>query len=193
MKKDNGHAERREQPAKTRADREFEAAFLETVSNGAPLNWRYWVHQLPMLTAGEAARLMCGLDPDLFKSLESHPNNIEPGDSCKKAAMIQRLAEREGKESAIPGEWIFWADKQQIKVHDGFRLEVELLPAKTTAEPAPGTGKKWTPEKLAEMKAYREGHTMPETAVKYGISEQRIRELLPRRNPKTNPFAGLIT
>ncbi len=72
------------------------------------------------------------------------------------------------------------------------RLSVEIAP---TAGPAPvvvPTGKKWTPETLAELKAYRETHTMPETAEKFGISEQRIRKLLPSNKPKAKPFAGLI-
>lgn len=69
----------------------------------------------------------------------------------------------------------------------------EPAPAQTAATPAPVTGgKKWTPEKLAELKTYRETHTMPETAVKFGISEQRIRDLLPSKKPKAKPFAGLI-
>ena len=61
-----------------------------------------------------------------------------------------------------------------------------------TAPPVPVTDKKWISEKLAELKAYREGHTMPETAVKFGISKQRIRQLLPRGTTKANPFTGLI-
>lgn len=76
-------------------------------------------------------------------------------------------------------------------------------PAQRPAEPAPvatesacnmpGNGKKWTPEKKSELQAYRENHTMPETAAKFGISEQRIRQLLPRANPKNaSPFPGVI-
>lgn len=67
-------------------------------------------------------------------------------------------------------------------------------PQATTSSPAPvgAGGKKWTPEKLAELKTYREAYTMPETAVKFGISEQRIRELLPSEKPKAKPFDGLI-
>lgn len=60
--------------------------------------------------------------------------------------------------------------------------------------PAPvvAAGKTWTPEKLEQLKAYRETHTMPETADKFGISEQRIRRLLPSKRPTAKPFAGLI-
>lgn len=55
---------------------------------------------------------------------------------------------------------------------------------------APGKGKVWTPEKLAELKAYRAAHTMPETATKFGISEQRIRQLLPSNKPKQKGYSA---
>ena len=74
----------------------------------------------------------------------------------------------------------------------GSKLPIDTAPEQSPATPAPVAGKKWTPEKLAELKAYREVHTMPETAVKFGISEQRIRGLLPSQKPKAKPFAGLI-
>ena len=59
------------------------------------------------------------------------------------------------------------------------------------ATPAVQTGKRWTPEMLAELSAYRDRHTMPETAKKFGITEQRIRHLLPRKESKVTPFSGL--
>jgi hypothetical protein len=73
-------------------------------------------------------------------------------------------------------------------------------PAQNPAEPAPvapsassepSSRKRWTPEKLAELEAYRATHTMPETAAKFGITEQRIRQLLPSAKPKASPFSGL--
>ena len=68
----------------------------------------------------------------------------------------------------------------------------QTAPEQSPATPAPVAGKKWTPEKLAELKAYREAHTMPETVAKFGITAQRIRKLQPRKKPKAKPFAGLI-
>jgi len=53
-------------------------------------------------------------------------------------------------------------------------------------------GKRWTPEKLAELKAYREANTMPETAAKFGITAQRIRQLLPRKKPMGATYSALI-
>ena len=57
------------------------------------------------------------------------------------------------------------------------------------AKPAPMAGKKWTPDKLAELRAYRDKHTMPETADKFGITEQRIRALLPSNKPQKKPYS----
>lgn len=125
-------------PANLRGRLETNAAFAETVYNGKAINWRYWVHQLPALTAGEASRLLCALDPDpdLFQDLENRPNRNDPSRHCKNALMIQRLAEREGKESATPAEWLAWADTHQFTVHDGFRFAVESAPGQA-AKPAP--------------------------------------------------------
>jgi hypothetical protein len=70
----------------------------------------------------------------------------------------------------------------------------QVATAQEAATPAPeaANGKKWTPEMLAELKAYRDAHTMQETAAAFGISEQRIRQLLPIKKAKAQPFAGLI-
>lgn len=51
------------------------------------------------------------------------------------------------------------------------------------ARNALGSGKVWTPEKLAEMEAYRKQHRTKKTAEHYGISPQRVRQLLPRKKP----------
>lgn len=113
-----------------RERREMNAAFRESVHNDSFINWRYWVEQMPQLTAGEAARLMCALDPDLFADLEHRPNTNDPSGRCRNAEKLQRLAERQGKQTATPQSWLAWADEQGIKVHDGFRLEVESLTAR---------------------------------------------------------------
>lgn len=121
-------------------ERKFNAAFAESVCNDTVINWRYWVEQMPRISAAEAARLMCALDPDLFKSLDHRPNKNDPSDLCRKAEIIQRLAERQGKQTASPADWLAWAGEQKIKVHDGFRIEVESLPAlETQVSPAQNT------------------------------------------------------
>jgi hypothetical protein len=65
----------------------------------------------------------------------------------------------------------------------------EPVPATDNA-PVAASRKKWTPEKLAELKAYREAHTMPETVEKFGITEQRIRKLLPTGKPQKKPYSA---
>lgn len=100
---------------------EYRAAFRETVYNGRPINWRYWVHQIPMLTACEASRLLSGLDPDIFENLEFRPNANDPSAACARARMIQRLAQREGLNDASPSDWLQWANRKTIAVHVGYR------------------------------------------------------------------------
>ena len=82
----------------------------------------------------------------------------------------------------------FLAD-MQCSVRIG-AAEAKPAPVADSASNAPSTGKVWTPEKLAELKAYRAAHTMPETAKKFGISEQRIRQLLPSKKPKRPGYSA---
>ncbi|MDD5001779.1 hypothetical protein [Rhodoferax sp.] len=63
-----------------------------------------------------------------------------------------------------------------------------------TGEPAPAkkpapANKKWTPERKAELKAFRDAHTEKETAAKFGISGPRIRILLPTGEPQKKPYS----
>ncbi len=119
---------------KAKDEGEFDAAFAESVYNGVSINWRYWVHQMPTLTTAQAARLMSGLDPDIFENLDSRPNKNDPSRLCEKARMIQRLVETQGKHSESPAEWLAWADSHGFKVHDGFRIEVEAMPSNRQAD-----------------------------------------------------------
>lgn len=104
-----------------------QSAYDEVGLNGASIAWRYWVHQMPTLSAAEAARLMSALDPDKFSSLHEFPGMDDPSQHCEKAGNIQRLAERLGMAEATPSAWLAWADEREIHVHVGFRIEVEHL------------------------------------------------------------------
>ncbi len=59
-----------------------------------------------------------------------------------------------------------------------------------SASTAPGNGKVWTPEKLAEVKAYREKYGTRKTAEHYQVTEQRIRQLLPGEKPKAKGYSA---
>ena len=133
----------------------------------------------------------------------SAPEYMPPPDGIKLLYRLGVLVHDELEETvthlAAIGRYDTAEPQQTAPATDPAPLEADAMtpspaPAQNTATPAPEAtgGKKWTPEKLAELKTYREAHTMPETAVKFGISEQRIRELLPSKKPKAKPFPGLI-
>ena len=68
-------------------------------------------------------------------------------------------------------------------------------PAPVVAESASGgvepvAGKRWTSEKLAELKSYREKHGTKKTAEFFGISEQRIRQMLPSKKPQPKGYSA---
>lgn len=88
-----------------------------------------------------------------------------------------------------PAEWVALAKQQAIHVPPALETLIQPQSAPATVVP---WGKKWTPEKLAELKAYRDAHTMLETAAHYDITEQRIRQLLPSKKAKAQPFSGLM-
>ena len=106
------------------ADAYLESAYDETGLNGTAINWRYWVHQMPVLSAAQAACLMSALEPDLYASLNGRHGQDGPARNITKARKIQRLAEANGKLTASPDEWIAWAKTQRISVHTGFLLAV---------------------------------------------------------------------
>jgi hypothetical protein len=65
--------------------------------------------------------------------------------------------------------------------------------AQTLATPAhveTATGKKWTPDLLAELGFYRDTHGTKKTALHYRISEQRVRQLLPKKKPETKGYSA---
>jgi len=117
---------------KTKDTIELISTLSEGVNNGRLIDWTYWIHQLPTLTAAEAARLMCGLDPVLFENLQNRPNKNDPSGPCGKAEAIQRLAERQGKASATPGEWLAWSRANKINAHVGFKTAAKAK--KSTSE-----------------------------------------------------------
>jgi hypothetical protein len=59
-----------------------------------------------------------------------------------------------------------------------------------SASNAPGNGKVWTPEKLAEAGAYRKKHGTKKTAAHYQVSEARIRQLLPGDKPTPKGYSA---
>jgi len=108
-----------------RSEDEFIGAFNETVANGKAINWRYWM-SMKTLTAEESARLMVGLDPDIFKSLDHNgPTRNDTSMQRDRARQIERLALNHGMLQATASEWILWAKGHRFNIHRLFVVEVE--------------------------------------------------------------------
>lgn len=117
--------------------------------------------------------------------LRQHFNEGQP--------LLQPLGQyRQDEKRVVLYDFAVWAHAMKWEVPEPLQIPPTPAPVTTTPALVVADGKKWTPEKLAELKAYREANTMKATAEKFGITEQRIRQLLPRDEPKTKTFAGMI-
>lgn len=106
---------------------EFIAAFTETINNDRLIDWRYWAQQMPVWTPSQAARLLCGLDPDAYESYESRPTRNDVSIPVTAARKIERLADAQGIHSLSPAKWLAWAVSSGFPVHAGLRLAVESV------------------------------------------------------------------
>jgi len=126
-------------------------------------------------------------------ALDYSPFIDDPATEAVVMAALDAISKGENDIQANAGE----QQSSEANAH----LQVELVPPgpavapDTQAAPAQGTKspaphcKKWTPEKKAELAAYRAIHTMPETANKFGVSKQRIRALLPSSKPQKKSYS----
>lgn len=113
----------RRHPLATHVSDDSHADLVEYLQNGKPIDWRYWVENMKTLSPAEAARLMQGLDPDLYEDLNSRPlPKYDATNCCNEAKRIERLAETEGTGRLSPEEWFQWAMERGFKVHRGFFL-----------------------------------------------------------------------
>ena len=98
----------------------------------------------------------------------------------------QRVSEVESAYNEAQEKWRKAIVRDLLKPH-----QVKTAPlAIESASTAPGNGKVWTPEKLAEVKAYREKYGTRKTAEHYQVTEQRIRQLLPGEKPKAKGYSA---
>ncbi len=87
------------------------------------------------------------------------------------------------------GEFGAWAVAQGWEVAEGLpRFAPPAAPADVASRSA--NGKRWTPEELDTLREYRAAHGTKGAAAKYGISEQRIRELLPGEKPAPRGYSA---
>lgn len=108
-----------------RAELESNSDVVELVLNGTLLNWEYWVKKMRRLSAGQAARLMAGLDPDLYANLDARPvpkNDVR--DACQRVVSVERLALNLEKEQDTAVGWLEWAKQHGFQIHTNFVLKV---------------------------------------------------------------------
>ena len=119
--------------------------------------------------------------------------------------LVEGVLQRYTKGELVAGEPDFETvpDDCRVMGYDVHALADEYTaPEATQAEPqaapvvadsasnAPGNGKVWTPEKLAEAGAYRKKHGTKKTAAHYQVSEARIRQLLPGDKPTPKGYSA---
>ena len=119
--------------------------------------------------------------------------------------LVEGVLQRYTKGELVAGEPDFETVPDDCRVvgYDVHALADEYTaPEATQAEPqeapvvadsasnAPGNGKVWTPEKLAEAGAYRKKHGTKKTAAHYQVSEARIRQLLPGDKPTPKGYSA---
>jgi len=110
---------------KEKADAEFTGTFAEVVSNGQAIDWRYWM-SMKTLTASQSSRLMVGLDPDIFTSLDHNgPARDDTSGQRLRAKKIERLALNHGMAEGTASEWLSWAKSNGFSIHRLFAIEVE--------------------------------------------------------------------
>lgn len=153
-------------------DSELTAAELsEYITNNAFINWNYWVAKMPVLTAAQAARLMAGLDPDIFESLDNRPNQNNCAPLCSRAKSMERSAIAQQLTSQSPAKWLEWADAHPFLVHDAFRVAVQSI-AETSQEneiPLPS-------DDLPNQFGYTVRGAAIAIAREYEVSEQAMRD-----------------
>lgn len=148
----------------------------------------------------QAAMLLCGFCP--HDSTESEAENCAT--DCTSPEDFKRLRltfvsiNKPAPRSLL--DWMAVAADTGRVVHPWAQRYVKLRglcnPVDSTSvvdvngKSRPSGGKRWTPQKLAELKAYRESNGTKKAAEHFGISQARIRHLLPGDKPKEKGYSA---
>lgn len=92
---------------------------VEMLLNGSPIDWEYWASKMPRLTTEQAARLVCGLDPDVYTGNLKNSVHRDSG-ALRNAIRVERLAVAEGRTAETPEVWLSWAMNRGFEVPIGF-------------------------------------------------------------------------
>ena len=127
------------------------------------------------------------------------PNEASARRARAVASVADLKAQAEGAQAAVAEKWKAWR-KSMVRqllnpaTPEAAATQLQANPPEPlmaeSASTAPGNGKVWTPEKLAEAGAYRKKHGTKKTAAHYQVSEARIRQLLPGDKPKPKGYSA---
>lgn len=171
--------------AKVEAQRFFNAP-------DAAADFVFWC-RAPYWTADEAAALLLGRDPRRVNpaTLEQELNTPVGLIFGKRPArstfhddfdglriFLPRAAEA-AHSRLTPAFVVQWAQQTGRLVPSGL-VEQLALPAVSPQLPATGDSSlRWSPENIEKLRAFRDAHGTKQAAEKFGISPQRVRQLLP--------------
>jgi hypothetical protein len=167
---------------------------------GARADFDFWL-KVDLWTAEEAAALILGRDPSVVNpdSLQHEltqstglPGMGKPPLRAKFHVSFDRLrllisrAPELAEHRFKPADVAAWAKRV------GFVLPVALHALSASSVEGDGsdggTEKLWTAERLAKLKRCREEDGTKAAAEVFGISPQRVRQLLPKRPPTASPL-----
>ncbi len=180
-----------------------------------PINWKYW-GSLPALKQWEACALSVNVNPENLKAKrmvmpgmpvflpESFPSRTVELEFDRRLTMINRYGGGNHLAVVYPQWFAGWC------LHVGLENLPPELVAMTATEPpaapvvtpeptaAPvvaegasgGTGKVWTPERIAEARAFRAKHGLKKTAEHYSVSQATISKHLPAKEAKPAGFSA---
>ena len=130
----------------------------------------------------------------------------EPDPQDPFVAMLSRAGEAAAlRFPAAPADVIEWAMKKGLRlpaplipdgavVRAGRWIDLATNAGEPSTEPVPGdvagTPKVWTPERLEELRAYRDAHGTTKAAKWAKVSTSRVRALLPSGKPATKGYSA---
>lgn len=145
----------------------------------------------------QAALLVCCFNPHEGESIDAvvadamtqTTDHTGPQDFKVLRTRFMDVASTEPNKRRTLRQWLALAKDARLRVHpwaDEYLAAVEQFseaPQRAPSESAPeGTqesARKWTAERLAELEAYRKKHGTKAASSHFGISEARVRKLLP--------------
>lgn len=85
-------------------------------------------------------------------------------------------------------DWVYPHDVNLML--ESWEVKYRFPQAEPVVTPSASDGVRWTPEALTELKTYRKKHGTKKAAEKFGITEQRIRQLLPGDKPQPKGYSA---